>query len=265
MKLGIISGSGTDQWPALVGSARTTETPYGTVEVTYGSIGDREVVHVSRHGAGHVRTSTTVTHRANLAALIAAGVDAVVAVTICGAVDRTVAPGTIVVFDDLYFPSNRFPDGSACTWYDTPGDPLRGHWIFDSPFSLQLRDALVAEAMAQGQPLRARGCYGCVDGPRFNSRTEIAALAGLGVTAVSQTAGPEVVLAGEAELPYALVGFVTDQANGVAEVPEPIDALVTRMRASSGIFADLVAGALPRIAAPKPAGFVYRFEPQREG
>ncbi|MGK5643601.1 hypothetical protein ACSNOK_36115, partial [Streptomyces sp. URMC 126] len=50
-------------------------------------------------------------------------------------------------------------------------------------------------------------------------KADLAALAAAGVTAVSQTAGPEVVLAGEAELPLALVGFVTDHANGVAPVP----------------------------------------------
>ena len=35
------------------------------------------------------------------------------------------------------------------------------------------------------------------------------------MTAVSQTAGPETVLAGEAEIPYALLGYATDYANGV--------------------------------------------------
>jgi 5'-methylthioadenosine phosphorylase len=55
--------------------------------------------------------------------------------------------------------------------------------------------------------LESTGCYGHVEGPRFNTRTEIAALAAAGVVAVSQTAGPEVVLAAEAELPMALVGI----------------------------------------------------------
>ena len=63
--------------------------------------------------------------------------------------------------------------------------------------------------------MRDGGCYGHVDGPRFNTRTEIAHARGGGVTAVSQTAGPETVLAGEAEIPYALLGYATDYANGV--------------------------------------------------
>ena len=52
--------------------------------------------------------------------------------------------------------------------------------------------------------MRDGGCYGHVDGPRFNTKAEIRGLAPAGVTAVSQTAGPETVLAGEAELPFAL-------------------------------------------------------------
>ena len=38
---------------------------------------------------------------------------------------------------------------------------------------------------------------------------------------MSQTGGPETVLAGEARLPFALVGFVTDHANGVMPEADP--------------------------------------------
>jgi hypothetical protein len=42
---------------------------------------------------------------------------------------------------------------------------------------------------------------------------------------VSQTAAAEVVLAGEAELPFALVGYATDYDNGVHEEPTPVERL----------------------------------------
>ena len=74
--------------------------------------------------------------------------------------------------------------------------------------------------------MRDGGCYGHVDGPRFNTRAEIRGLAAAGVTAVSQTAGPETVLCGEAELPYALLGFLTDYANGVKDEATPVETLV---------------------------------------
>jgi purine nucleoside phosphorylase len=101
-----------------------------------------------------------------------------------------------------------------------------------------------------------------VDGPRFNTRAEIRSLALAGVTAVSQTAGPEAVLCGEAELPYALLGYVTDYANGVQEAPTPVDELVRLIAESSDVFARVLAAALPKLTArpPAPAGTVYRFE-----
>ena len=158
------------------------------------------------------------------------------------------------------YPGNRVPGGSVCPCPDPTGAAGRGHWIFSQPFSEPIRAALLGAGQDLGTPVLAGGCYGHVDGPRFNSRSEIAALAGCGVTAVSQTAGPEVVLAGEAGLPMALAGFVTDYANGVGE-QEPVEALLARMRESPGILAALVAEALPRIGELTPAGLVHRFDP----
>ena len=80
-----------------------------------------------------------------------------------------------------------------------------------------------------------------------------------GVTAVSQTAGPETVLCGEAELPYALLGFLTDYANGVKDEATPVETLVRMMAASGEAFAAVLGAALPLIDAPAPPGIVYRF------
>ncbi len=49
----------------------TVSTRFGDVEVTNGTLGDVEAVHVARHGAGHARLSHQVDHRANLSAIIA--------------------------------------------------------------------------------------------------------------------------------------------------------------------------------------------------
>lgn len=261
MRVGIITGSGTEAWPGLDGAVtRTAETRYGQVTLTAGQAGPAEVLHLARHEAGHRRLSNQVNHRANVAALLEAGADRMISLTVCGAVDPQVRPGSVIVFDDLYFPGNRLPDGSLCTWHDTPGAAGRGHWIFGQPFSEPVRAALITGGEAAGVPLRAGGCYGHVDGPRFNSRAEITALACCGVTAVSQTAGPEVVLAGEAGLPMALAGYVTDYANGVGE-PEPVEALLTRVQHSTAMLAALVGQALPVLAEPRPAGVVHRFGP----
>lgn len=148
MRVGIITGSGTETWPGLDGPVtRTLDTRYGPVTLTEGKAGGVEVIHLARHEAGHRRLSNHVNHRANLAALLAAGAECLISLTICGAVDPSARPGTVIVFDDLYFPGNRLPDGSLCTWHDTPGAAGRGHWIFSQPFSDPIRAALAGAAL----------------------------------------------------------------------------------------------------------------------
>jgi purine nucleoside phosphorylase len=263
LKLGIITGSGTYALPDFEGKARKVKTRFGTAEVTEGRFGGAEVVHVSRHLEGHERLSNHVEHRANVLALKEAGVDGVFGVTVCGACDPDVQLGSLIVFDDLHFLTNRLADGSICTLYDKPGEPGRGHWIYERPFSEPLRKALLVGARSSRVPVRDRGCYGHVDGPRFNTRAEIRSLAAVGVTAVSQTAGPETVLCGEAELPYALVGYATDYANGVMDEPTPVEELMRLIGASGETFASTLATAVPLAAAEEsldPVGTFFRFD-----
>jgi len=262
MALGVITGSGTYALPGFAGEGPVAvATPFGEALVSRGTFAGVDVVHVSRHGEGHVRLSNHVAHRANLWALREHGAAGVVAVTVCGAVDPAVELGSLVCFDDLHFLANRLPGGELCTMYATPGEPERGHWIFEDPYAPALREALLAGGAAAGLAVRDGGCYGHVDGPRFNTRAEIRGLAAAGVTAVSQTAGPETVLAGELELPFALVGYATDYANGVQPEPTPVARLVELIAASTDAFARLLAAALPRVdeAGLRPTGTVYRF------
>jgi purine nucleoside phosphorylase len=264
MAVAIITGSGTHALPGLeVEAAGPVRTPFGAVEVTRGHLAGVEVLHVSRHGAAHVRLSNHVAHRANVWALRDQGAEAVVGCTACGAVDSTLPLGSLVVFDDIHFPSNRLPDGSLCTFFGLPGDPDRAHWILHgSPLSAGVRTALIDGAREAGLETRDGGVYGHVDGPRFNTPSEIAALAAAGVSAVSQTGGPETVLCGELELPYGLVGFVTDYANEVLPgATTPVEELIRLMGQSTASFAEVLIRTVPRLAAepPTPAGTVYRF------
>jgi purine nucleoside phosphorylase len=263
MAVGIITGSGTHALPGFeLYETVGFDTPYGHVQVQRGSLAGAEALQISRHGAGHARLSSAVNHRANVWALAQLDATAVIGCTACGAVDPSLELGQVVVFDDLWFIANRLPDGSLCTFFDTPGDPDRAHWILHGgPFSDGVRGALIRAAESAGVPVRDGGCYGHVDGPRFNTPTEIAQLGSAGVVAVSQTGGPETVLCGELGLPYGLIGFVTDHANEVRPgATTPVDVLAGLLGSSSGVFAAVLAGALPRLAAEPPhaAGFVYR-------
>lgn len=261
--IGILTGSGTYALPGFqTDGPRAVPTPYGETFVSSGTFAGTECLHVARHRQGHALLSSRVTHQANIWALRELGARGVLAVTVCGALDPELELGTLVVFDDLHFPANRLPDGSLCTLWTEPGMPGRGHWIFDGPFSPPLREALLVGAREAGHRVRDGGCYGHVDGPRFNTRTEIRTLMDAGVTVVSQTAGPETVLCGEADLPYALIGYATDYANGVSAEPTPVEHLMRLIGASAQTFAETLAAAVPRAAAAplEPNGTHYRFD-----
>src|SRR4051794_9327953 len=180
--IGIITGSGTHALPGFASGRREpVHTRWGQAAVSRGTFAGVEVLHVSRHGEGHPRLSNHVTHRANIAALARLGARGIIGVTVCGAVDPSLALGTPVVFDDLHFTANRLASGELCTFYPQAGDPRRGHWIFEGPFAAGLRAALLAGAATAGVEVLDGGCYGHVDGPRFNTRSEIAGLAACGV------------------------------------------------------------------------------------
>jgi purine nucleoside phosphorylase len=263
VRVGVITGSGTYALPGLeIIEARERETPFGAVLVSEGRFAGVDVLHVSRHETGHRRLSNHVNHRGNVLALRDAGAECVLGVTVCGAVDPSLALGSVIVFDDLHFLANRLGDGSLCTLYDEPGAPGRGHWVYERPFSDALRAALLDGARAAGQEVTDGGCYGHVDGPRFNTAAEIRMLAQCGVTAVSQTAGAETVLCGEAELPYALLGYVTDYANGVSLEPTPVSELARLVAASSDALAACLGAAMGELTglAPPPVGLHLRFD-----
>jgi purine nucleoside phosphorylase len=266
VRTAIITGTGTHALPGFSDArSEPVETPFGSVDVVRGRFAGEEVLHVSRHGAGHRRLSHQVTHRADIWALNELGAEAVIGCTVCGAVDPSLELGTLLVFDDLWFLSNRLPDGSLCTFFVEEGDPRRGHWILHGgPFSPAIREAVVAGAADAGCAAWDGGTYGHVDGPRFNTPTEIAQLAAAGVTAVSQTGGPETVLCGELELPYALLGYVTDHANEVRPgETTPVTVLEEMMAASTATFASVLEASVRRLAGAErcaPAGTMYRLE-----
>src|SRR4051794_35434792 len=262
MAIGIITGSGTYSLPGFRGGEPVmVDSMWGETLVTRGTLAGIDVLHISRHEEGHIRLSNHVTHQANIAAFKKLGATGAIGVTVCGAVDPSVELGTLVCFDDLHFLANRLPDGRLCTFHQYAGHRERGHWIYEDPYSPALRAALLAGAREADVTMRDGGCYGHVDGPRFNTKAEIRGLAACGVTAVSQTAGPETVLAGEAQLPYALMGYATDYANGVRPEPTPVERLLELIAASTDTFARVLAAAVPRVdeRALAPAGVVHRF------
>ena len=236
--VGIVTGSGIYRLPGGT-ELRRVETRFGTAEVTVSEVGLWRVGSISRHGEGHRHLPHTIPYRANFAALKMLGARAVLATTAVGAVDPGVRLGRPILFDDLFFPSNLLPSGEPCTVFTEPGDPERGHLIQDAPFAPRLVRKMEIAARSLGLEVSVGGVYGHTNGPRFETKAEIRWLGAAGVAAVSQTCGPEAVLAGELGLPYGLVGFPVNYATGVSE-PEPKEVLERLLALSTEVLTRLV-------------------------
>ncbi len=259
--VGVITGSGVYGLP---GDSEThlVENAFGEAKVAVTRVGPWTVGSISRHQSGHHHLPHTIPHRANLTALKQLGARAVLATTAVGAVDPNIPLGRPILFDDLFFPGNVLPDGEACSIFTVPGDPDRGHLIWTEPFAPRLRRKLALAAGGLGLEVTRGGVYGHTNGPRFETRAEIRWLGAAGVTAVSQTCGPEVVLAGELGLAYGLVGFPVNYATGVAE-PETGEELGRLLALSSEVLPQLVLRATEMLEEEDLVfdhGYVYRVD-----
>lgn len=254
--LAVISGSGFYDFPGLEDPReQTIATSFGKASVCVGHVRGRRIAFITRHGLGHTHLPNMINFRANLSALKKLDAKAIISTTICGVLDRSLPLAKPVVFSDLYFPDNRLPDGEICSVFKEAGTPHRGHFIFDNPFSDELRQQLID---ASENPTKD-AVYAHVNGPRFNTKPEIRALQ-RHASFVSQTAGPEVVLAGELEIPIALLGIGVDYANGVSDVPTPIEVLRLNLINSKGIFLSILKNLIQNFKEPRFTGFIYRFD-----
>lgn len=259
--IGIITGSGIYR---LAGDTEPyqVETRFGEAEVEVTGVGPWTVGSISRHGAGHHHLPHTVPHQAHLVAFEQLGARAVLATTAVGVVDPGIPLERPIIFDDLFFPENRLPDGSVCTIFTEPGEPARGHLIQDEPFAPSLRRKMELAADSLDLEATVGGVYAHTNGPRFETKSEIRWLNSLRVTAVSQTCGPEVVLAGELELPYALVGFPVNYATGVVE-PDSEQELSRLLTLSAKTLTKLVLRTVEVLEEQDLVydhGFIYRVE-----
>lgn len=254
--IAIISGTGFYDFPGLEdGEDKIVETEYGEALIRVGNIEGKTVGFSARHGKDHQILPNMINYRANLLALKKVGTRAIVATTVCGVLNPGIPLARLAVFDDLYFPDNRLPSGESCTVYDKIGDKKRGHYIFDRPFSEDLRKQLIEAAE---DPI-TNAVYAYASGPRFNSKPEINLLKNY-ASFVSQTAGPEIVLAGELEIPCALLGFGVDYANGVQKESTPVEILNENLKKSKSVFTSVIKEFIKNYQEPEFSGFIYRFE-----
>ena len=254
--IGLISGSG---FYGIEGfELQSVETRNGSVQLLRGEIAGKKILLLPRHGKDHEYLPNHLNHRANLLALKQEGATIILSTSVCGLLRSDWKLGEPMLGTDLLFEENRLPGGEICTLFDRPGERGRGHLIAGSFFDEEL-NAIIRQTWEKEHPMIRKGCYVHANGPRFNSKAEIKAMRSRGGDFISQTCGPEAILANELELPYALAAFSIDYANGVSQEPTSMEELTSNLKKGSQIFQRLLETLPPEIAKVSFKNFLYRF------
>ncbi|MGH3341390.1 MAG: S-methyl-5'-thioadenosine phosphorylase [Carbonactinosporaceae bacterium] len=207
--VGVIGGSGFYAFLDDVIEV-AADTPYGPPSdpLVIGTVGDRSVAFLPRHGRDHRFPPHKINYRANLWALRALGVRQVLAPSAVGSLRPDHGPGTLVVPDQIVDRTY----GRVQTYYDGPGT---AHVSFADPYCPVGRGAALSTARAHGWAAVDGGALVVIEGPRFSTRAESRWYAAQGWSIVGMTGHPEAVLARELALCYTSLSLVTDLDAGV--------------------------------------------------
>lgn len=216
--LAVIGGTGLYRLATLAGARSVSEpTPYGEASgpLRIGTLAGRTVAFLARHGEGHTLPPHKVNYRANLWLLHAVGVKRVLAVNAVGGITQRFGPRTIGVPDQII----DYTWGRIGTFCEE-GDRDVLHVDMSEPYTQRLRHALLAAARATNVEVVAGGCYGATQGPRLETKAEIARLRRDGCDVVGMTGMPEAALARELGLDYACLALVANWAAGCGDAAE---------------------------------------------
>jgi 5'-methylthioadenosine phosphorylase len=200
----VIGGSGLYTFLADAEEIEVT-TPYGapSAPVSVGDVEGRSVAFLPRHGRHHEFPPHRINYRANIWALRSLGVRRILAPCAVGGLTSDVAPGDLVVPDQLVdrtrFRAQTFIDQGAA------------HVPFADPYCSALRSVLCDSWPST----KDGGTIVVVEGPRFSTRAESQGFAASGWSLVNMTGHPEAVLARELGICYATLALVTDMDAGV--------------------------------------------------
>ncbi|GGD57312.1 S-methyl-5'-thioadenosine phosphorylase [Aurantiacibacter arachoides] len=205
--IGVIGGSGLYDPGALDDAQEiAVSSAFGEASgpVVTGRMGGRRFTFIARHGQGHRLSPSHVNYRANIDVLKRCGVTDVLAVSAIGSLREEYAPGDFVVVDQLI---DRTAGVRERSFF---GEGIVAHVPLADPVCPRLSAFAAAAADRAGARVHRGATYVAIEGPQFSTRAESLLYREWGAHVIGMTAMPEARLAREAELPYALVGMVTD-------------------------------------------------------
>ena len=237
--IAIIGGSGFYQlFDPTESEQRLVPTPYGSVAVTLGTLAERTVAFITRHGTDHSVAPHRINYRANLWALASLGVRVIVSSSAVGGLSERFPPGTLVLTDQLIDRTH----GRADTFYD---EGVVQHLAAADPFAPALHRLAARALTAAAVAFEPTATVVVIQGPRFSTRAESCWFQAAGAHTINMTMYPEVCLAAELNIDTVNLSFVTDSDAGVSTDDDSVDPDA----ASHTLVLDRLVAAQPRILA----------------
>jgi 5'-methylthioadenosine phosphorylase len=215
MNVAIIGGTGIDemaefsQWRDL-----TVETRFGSALVVQGTWLEKQIYFVPRHGRKHNVPPSQINYRAQIAALRKLDVQRAIGVCAVGSLKIKIRPGDLVVLSDFIDLTRHRP----ITFYDAAEGPV-AHTDMSRPYCEEVSLALCSACASSGVSYASEGVYVGVDGPRYETPSEIRLYAEWGGDVVGMTNVPEAVLAREAGICYGALALVANYGTGLSPKP----------------------------------------------
>ncbi|MCK9224856.1 MAG: S-methyl-5'-thioadenosine phosphorylase [Candidatus Muirbacterium halophilum] len=205
--IGVIGGSGLYQLDGMknIREEKVT-TPYGdpSDNIIVGTMGDREIAFLPRHGRMHSFNPSEVNYKANIYALKKLGVKFIIAVTAVGSLKEGIKPGEFLIPNQIYDRTKGIRPG---TFFE---GGVVGHVAVADPYSNKLSEKVYEAAIEVGVKVHKGGTYVCIEGPTFSTRAESHSYRHFGFEIIGMTGIPEAKLAREAEIAYSNISLVTD-------------------------------------------------------
>lgn len=217
-EVGVVGGSG---FYSLLEDVREVkvDTPYGAPSdsIFLAEVHGRKVAFLPRHGRNHTIPPHKINYRANIWALKALGVQAVISPCAAGSLQRHVEPGDFVLCDQFVDRTN----GRADTFFD---GPIVSHVSAAEIYDNTLRHIAADAIRARGITVHETGTVVVIQGPRFSSKSESKWFTSQGWEVINMTQYPEAYLCRELGMAVVNISLITDYDSGLHADVEPVTA-----------------------------------------
>lgn len=252
-KIGIIGGSGLYNIEGIKDVENVkVDTPFGKPSDQYitGTLEDKSIVFLPRHGKSHSILPGELNFRANIYGMKKLGVERIIAVSAVGSMKEEIKPLDIVI-PDQFIDRTR---GRIGTFF---GDGIVGHVSLADPVCSILAEGLYEAAKSVGANVHKGGTYVCIEGPQFSTRAESRTYRQWDVSVIGMTNIQEAKLAREAEICYSTLALSTDYDCWYEEEEDvTADMVIRNMKKNVDMAKAILKSAIPLIKDERGCGCV---------